>query len=221
MLTIDIQRKMLTADGEKTLRLNVEILDRQLVCLFGKSGAGKTTALRMLAGLTKPDAGIIRFDDKLWFSSAQKINVCPQARDVGYMFQDYALFPNMTVEQNIRYGQLIQNQSEVENLLTLFDLVQLRRQKPLRLSGGQKQRCALARALARKPKLLLLDEPLSSLDEEMRFALQDEILKAHRHLGVTTLMISHDRTEIDRMADFVISIVKGECEVAAFTGRVS
>ena len=215
MLAIDIQRKMLTTDGEKTLRLHVEIPDRQLVCLFGKSGAGKTTTLRMLAGLTKPDTGTIRFDNELWFSSAKKINVKPQARDIGYMFQDYALFPNMTVEQNIRYGQLIQDQDDVENLLSLFDLVKLRRQKPLRLSGGQKQRCALARAIARKPKLLLLDEPLSLLDDEMRLALQDEILKAHRHLGVTTLMISHDRTEISRMADFVISIKKGECEMVA------
>jgi molybdate transport system ATP-binding protein len=211
MLAIDIQRKMLTTDGEKTLRLNVEIPNRQLVCLFGKSGAGKTTTLRILAGLIKPDAGTIRFDGNVWFSSEQRINAKPQARDIGYMFQDYALFPNMTVEQNIRYGQLAKNQSEVENLLSLFDLTALRRQKPLRLSGGQKQRCALARALARKPKLLLLDEPLSSLDEEMRLALQEEILKAHRLLGVTTLMISHDPTEINRMADFVITVKKGEC----------
>jgi molybdate transport system ATP-binding protein len=214
MLTIDIQRKMFTTDGEKTLRLNVEIPNRQFVCLFGKSGAGKTTTLRILAGLTNPDAGFIRFDNEWWFNSAKKVNVKPQARNIGYMFQDYALFPNMTVEQNIRYGQLIKNQNDVENLLSLFDLVKLRRQKPLRLSGGQKQRCALARALARKPKLLLLDEPLSSLDEEMRTALQDEILKAHCHLGVTTLMISHDRTEISRMADFVISIKEGECVMA-------
>ncbi len=213
MLSIDIKRTMLTTDGEKQLQLNVDIPTGKLVCIFGKSGAGKTTTLRMLAGLLEPEEGSIRYQEDVWFDSAKKIKTKPQARDIGYMFQDYALFPNMTVEGNIRFGQTEENQEEVEKLLNMFDLTKLRKQKPLRLSGGQKQRCALARALARKPKLLLLDEPLSSLDAEMRVSLQEEILKAHKHMNVTTIMISHDREEIKKMADYVITVKKGVCEL--------
>ncbi len=213
MLSIDVKRTMLTTDGERQLHLNVDIPVGKLVCIFGKSGAGKTTTLRMLAGLIEPEEGSIRYENNVWFDSKKKIRSKPQARDIGYMFQDYALFPNMTVEGNIRFGQVEPNQEEVERLLTMFDLTKLRNQKPLRLSGGQKQRCALARALARKPKLLLLDEPLSSLDAEMRISLQEEILKAHKHMNVTTIMISHDREEIKKMADYVITLKKGECEL--------
>jgi len=213
MLTIDVKRTMLTTDGERELHLKAEIPSGKLICFFGKSGAGKTTILRMLAGLIEPLEGVIRFNDGIWYDSKKKIQVKPQARDIGYMFQDYALFPNMSVESNIRYGQVEVDLDEVEALLKLFDLTKLRHQKPLRLSGGQKQRCALARALARKPKLLLLDEPLSSLDSEMRVSLQEEILKAHQLMGVTTIMISHDREEIKKMADFVITIKKGVCEM--------
>lgn len=213
MLEIDIKRTMLTTDGEKELHLKSSIPSGKLLCFFGKSGAGKTTILRMLAGLIQPSEGTIRFGDQLWYDSKQKVNAKPQARDIGYMFQDYALFPNMTVEENIRFGQLSPNQVEVDKLLELFDLTKLRNQKPIRLSGGQKQRCALARALARKPKLLLLDEPLSSLDYEMRQSLQQEIMKAHQLMGVTTIMISHDKDEIKRMADYVIMIKKGVCEM--------
>lgn len=213
MLSIDVKRKMLTTDGEKLLHLNTEIECGKLICINGKSGAGKTTLLRMLAGLIKPNEGCIKFDDKVWFDSKKNILERPQTRDIGYMFQDYALFPNMTVEENIIYGQVKENLEEVEKLLTLFDLTKLRKQKPMLLSGGQKQRCALARALARKPKLLLLDEPLSSLDEEMRESLQNEILKVHQLMGITTILISHDRNEIKKMADYVITVKKGVCEL--------
>lgn len=220
MLEIDIKRTMLTTDGEKELHLKTTISSGKLLCFFGKSGAGKTTILRMLAGLIQPSEGAIRFDEQVWYDSKLKVNAKPQARNIGYMFQDYALFPNMSVEENIRFGQLNPNQAEVEKLLELFDLTKLREQKPIRLSGGQKQRCALARALARKPKLLLLDEPLSSLDFEMRQSLQQEIMKAHQMMGVTTIMISHDKDEIKRMADYVILIKKGVCEMVEISDFV-
>ena len=125
------------------------------------------------------------------------------------MFQDYALFPNMTVEQNIQFAQPERNQSAVDELLTLFGLSEFRKRKPAGLSGGQKQRVALARALARKPQLMLLDEPLSALDAEMRVALQDEIAQAHQLLGVTTIMVSHDLNEVFRLATQVICIENG------------
>jgi len=130
-------------------------------------------------------------------------------RNVGYMFQDYALFPNMTVERNISFAQREKNKEEVDKLLELFDLRVLKNQHPAKLSGGQKQRVALARALAAKPNVLLLDEPLSALDFDMRLALQHEIRKAHELLNTITLMVSHDRQEVYNLASSVIILKNG------------
>jgi molybdate transport system ATP-binding protein len=186
-----------------------EIQDNELLCLFGHSGAGKTTLLRILAGLTKPDKGRIVFNDTVWFDSEKKINLPPQERNVGYMFQDYALFPNMTVERNISFGQKEKNKEEVDRLVELFDLGLLKDQHPAKLSGGQKQRVALARALAAKPNVLLLDEPLSALDFDMRLALQHEIRKAHELLNTVTIMVSHDLQEVFHLASSVIILKNG------------
>jgi len=117
MLTINIQKDMLSADGRATLEIDATIQDNELLCLFGHSGAGKTTLLRILAGLTKPDKGRIMYNNTVWFDSEKKINLPPQERNVGYMFQDYALFPNMTVEKNISFAQKEKNTDEVEKLL--------------------------------------------------------------------------------------------------------
>jgi len=209
MLKIDIQRSMLTSEGKTDLKVCSEIQSNELLCLFGHSGAGKTTLLRILAGLTTPDKGRIVFNDTVWYDSEKKINVPPQKRNVGYMFQDYALFPNMTVEKNISFAQKEKNKEEVDKLLTLFDLGTLRNQHPPKLSGGQKQRVALARALAAKPNLLLLDEPLSALDFDMRLALQHEIRKAHEVLNTITLMVSHDLQEVFHLASSVIMLRNG------------
>jgi molybdate transport system ATP-binding protein len=181
----------------------------KFIALFGDSGAGKTTLLRILAGLTDPDEGQIRFGQTIWFDSERKINVPTQQRNISLMFQDYALFPNMTVEGNITFAQPKPNPDEVEELLRLLGLAELRKRKPSGLSGGQKQRVALARALARKPQMLLLDEPLSSLDAEMRILLQDEIEKVHRQWGITTIMVTHDLNEVFRLASQVIHLENG------------
>ena len=209
MLKIDIQRAMLSAEGKTNLEINTEIQDKELLCLFGHSGAGKTTLLRLLAGLTKPDKGRIVFNETVWFDSEKKINLPPQERNVGYMFQDYALFPNMTVEKNISFGQKEKNNEEVNKLMDLFELQLLRNQHPAKLSGGQKQRVALARALAAKPNVLLLDEPLSALDWDMRMELQDEIIKAHLLLNTITLLVSHDVLEVKKLASTVILLKNG------------
>lgn len=209
MLKIDIQKAMLSAEGKTNLDVCSEIQDNELLCLFGHSGAGKTTLLRILAGLTKPDNGRIVFNDIVWFDSEKKINLPPQERNVGYMFQDYALFPNMTVEKNISFGQKEKNKEEVDKLLELFDLEILKKQHPEKLSGGQKQRVALARALAAKPNVLLLDEPLSALDFDMRLALQHEIRKAHELLNTVTIMVSHDLQEVFHLASSVITLKNG------------
>ena len=208
-LSISIRHAMHTSEGVRDLEVNANIAAKELLCLFGHSGAGKTTLLRILAGLTKPDQGRIVLGEKVWFDSALKINLSPQERNVGFMFQDYALFPNMSIEQNIRFAQKQKNEEELEDLLQLFDLASLRKRKPTQLSGGQKQRVALARALATKPSILMLDEPLSSLGTEMRLNLQQEIRKAHELLQTITLLVSHDLPEVFELATSVILIKNG------------
>ncbi|VBB44691.1 ABC transporter related protein [uncultured Paludibacter sp.] len=209
MLKINIEREMLTSEGKKTLKIDTELTEKELVCIFGHSGAGKTTLLRILAGLNKPDKGYIQFKDQIWFDSSKKINIPAQQRNVGYMFQDYALFPNMSVRKNIAFAQKTKDNGEVDKLLELFELEMLQNQHPEKLSGGQKQRVALARALAAKPQLLMLDEPLSALDFEMRVNLQGEIKKAHELLESITLMISHDIKEVEKLATSVILLQNG------------
>ncbi len=208
-LGVHIERSMLTSEGKCLLKVDLEVANNELLCLFGHSGAGKTTLLRILAGLFKPDRGFISFNGEVWYDSDKKINLPPQQRNVGYMFQDYALFPNMTVRRNIEFAQKVRNAEEVDSLLAHFGLEALQKQYPAKLSGGQKQRVALARALAAKPNLLLLDEPLSALDYEMRLNLQDEILKAHKLLNSQTLLVSHDKEEVLKLADTVVMLRNG------------
>lgn len=210
VIQIDISKTMHTANGPVSLAINTNIRAGEFVALFGPSGAGKTTLLRILAGLTIPDSGIVRFGKSVWFDSKKGIHVSPQHRNVSMMFQDYALFPNMTVEQNIRFAQPVKDRQFADSLISVFGLTEFRDRKPNGLSGGQKQRVALARALARKPRLLLLDEPLSALDAGMRLALQDEITHAHRLSGATTILVSHDLNEVFRLVSHVIYLDNGQ-----------
>jgi molybdate transport system ATP-binding protein len=206
---IDVEKMMLTANGPMKLSVQVSIQTGELVALFGQSGAGKTTLLKILAGLLTPDKGMIQFGNTVWFDSDKRINITPQKRNISLMFQDYALFPNMTVEQNIQFAQPRKNHTLVNEWLDMLGLTELRNRKPDGLSGGQKQRVALARALARKPQLLLLDEPLSALDAEMRNALQDEIARVQQISGITAIMVSHDLNEVFRLATHVLCIENG------------
>ena len=155
VIDIQIRKRMLTASGTMDLVIDTSILMGELVALFGESGVGKTTLLRILAGLTTPDEGMIRFGKTLWFDSEKRINIPPQQRNISLMFQDFALFPNMSVEENIAFAQPEKDADLVNILLEKFGLAEFRNRKPGGLSGGQKQRVALARALARKPRLLL------------------------------------------------------------------
>jgi molybdate transport system ATP-binding protein len=209
VISLDVEKELFTANGKLNLCVNAKIKTGEFVALFGQSGAGKTTILRILSGLMIPDKGIVKFGDTVWFDSLKGINIAPQARNISFMFQDYALFPNMTVEENILYAQSKRNKATALELLSIFGLSEFSKRKPSGLSGGQKQRVALARALARKPQLLLLDEPLSALDTEMRTSLQNEIYKAHQHLGATTIMVSHDLNEVFRLANHVLCIENG------------
>ncbi len=205
-LRLDIKKKMHTTEGERYLNFSEEIKNGEFISLVGHSGCGKSTLLRILAGLIKPDAGTVQYGDDIWFDYDSKKNIAPQKRNIAYMFQDFALFPNMNVEKNIEYAQKEKNKDSVNNLIQIFGLTNLEKAYPNRLSGGQKQRVALARALASSPSILLLDEPLSSIDWQMRASLQDEILKAHKYIGGISIMVTHDRDEAKKMGDRILSL---------------
>ncbi|MBI4309855.1 MAG: ATP-binding cassette domain-containing protein, partial [Candidatus Omnitrophica bacterium] len=165
MIKVKAKKDLMTSHGPIRLDVDFQITDHELVTLYGPSGAGKTTILRMIAGLTDPDEGLIEIDSEVWFDSAKGINTPVQERHISLVLQDYNLFPNMTVRQNLKYAlKDKKDEGLVDELLEMAHLTQLKDRKPDMLSGGQKQRAALVRALLRRPKIFLLDEPLSSLD---------------------------------------------------------
>lgn len=193
------------------LKVNFAIEDGQLVTLYGDSGAGKTSILRMVSGLMKPDGGQILINGEPWYDSGKGINIKTQKRKVGFVFQDYALFPNMTILENLRFA-LSKRQSEevIHELIELIELGDLRNKLPFTLSGGQQQRVALARALVQKPEILLLDEPLSALDLKIRLKLQDYIIRVHKQYSLTTLLVSHDVGEISKLSSHVMILEEGK-----------
>jgi molybdate transport system ATP-binding protein len=211
MIQASLVKHLHGANGDFSLNVDMQINQGQFVALFGPSGVGKTTLLRCLAGLDNPDQGKLIMEGKPWFDSSAHINLPPQQRYVGYMFQDYALFPNMTVRGNLEFAtRKGGDKNRINELLEMMDLGELQHRKPETLSGGQKQRVALARALASEPRLLLLDEPFSALDAAMRTRLQDEILRLQRHFGLTTIIVSHDVSEVYKLADTVLVMESGK-----------
>ena len=181
--------------------------------LFGPSGCGKTTTLRCLAGLDRPSTGVIRYIDTVWFDASQNVQLRPQARGVGFLFQEYALFPHLTVARNIAYGlgQLSaeNRNTSVSNILELLQIKGLENRYPRQLSGGQQQRVALARALVTRPRILLLDEPLSALDERTREIIRPELRRLLTALGIPILLVTHDRVEAMAMGDHVVVLDQG------------
>lgn len=179
--------------------------DSDFVVLFGCSGSGKTTALRCIAGLENPDAGTIKINDNVYFDSRKKVNISPQKRKIGYMFQENALFPHMNVRQNIEFGLKGMSSSskteKVNEMLGLVGIDELEFAYPNELSGGQKQKVALARALAPSPEVLLLDEPFSALDTVVRLKLRKELRTIQKKLGIPVIFITHDPVEAFTMAD--------------------
>ncbi|HTI92026.1 MAG TPA: ATP-binding cassette domain-containing protein [Puia sp.] len=239
--------KMLhTSSGHQLLDIGFQLKQGSILALYGPSGAGKTTILRILAGLTDTTTGYIKMSGPgngnhkggesgnsnpsgpgsqssetspgnessqtggIWLDTSRHLNLPTRHRPIGFVFQDFALFPHLTVRQQLEFALPKKaDRSIVTELLTMMELEELQHRKPALLSGGQQQRVALARAIARRPRLLLLDEPLSALDDEMRYRLQDFILKAHRFYQLTTILVSHYLPEIFRLADEVIVLENG------------
>jgi molybdate transport system ATP-binding protein len=221
MLQVSLRKRLHAAEGNIDLALDLSVDRGCIVTLFGRSGVGKTTCLRCIAGLTDTDQGRIVVDGEVWLDSERGIDLPPQQRRVGFVFQDYALFPNLTVRENLTIALREHgDESYVDELLELMSIRSLEKRLPVTLSGGQQQRVAFARALARRPKLLLLDEPLSALDSEMRGRLQAAILFIRRHFDITILMVSHDLSEVYKLSDRVIVIERGKIQAQGTPSEV-
>jgi molybdate transport system ATP-binding protein len=204
MIQIDIHKRLHGSHGDMNLDVNLEIQKGEFVALMGESGSGKTTLLRVLAGLEKAE-GDINVEDVLWLGKQKMLP--PQQREIGFIFQDYALFDNMSVEENLLFVN--DDKALAKRLLEMTELTGLGSRNVKGLSGGQKQRVSLCRAMMKKPKLLLMDEPLSALDPAMRTKLQDEILKLHKTFGTTTIMVSHDTDVSYHLSDRILVLDQG------------
>ncbi|NLH20962.1 MAG: ABC transporter ATP-binding protein, partial [Methanothrix sp.] len=218
MLEIDIEKRLRDFD----LQLRLDVNQGQTLMLVGDNGCGKTTLLNLIAGLDRPDRGRIALDGRSLFDSDLGIDLPPEARGVGYVFQSYALFPHMSVYDNVAFGlrarkMLAQDiDRRVEKHLKEAGLWEIRRAKAADVSGGQKQRVALARALIIEPKLLLLDEPLSALDVRRQVAMRAELRETIRACGVPCIIVTHDLRDVVSLGDNACLLEKGR---VAMRGR--
>lgn len=205
---------------EKTLgdfHLNVHFTaEREVMALLGASGCGKSMTLKCIAGIVRPDKGHIELNGRVLFDSDKKIDLPPQKRKVGYLFQQYALFPHMTVEQNIRAGAharpKVEREQAVREVLHAFRLEGLENSRPSQLSGGQQQRCALARILVGQPELVLLDEPFSALDAYLKWQVELELADILQTIPCGTLFVTHNRDEVYRLCDTVCVLNRGKSD---------
>ena len=200
-------------------RLNVKLdIGNEVLGLVGNSGCGKSLTLKCIAGIEKPDRGTIVLDGVTLFDSEKHINLSPQKRHTGLLFQSYALFPNMTVRQNIRAGTLRDKQTEdernrkIKEILDSFGLSQVADQYPRQLSGGQQQRTALARIMVSDPQILMLDEPFSALDSELKYHMEREVSAVIRNFGKTAILVSHDKGEAYRLCNRIAMVHNGHTE---------
>lgn len=218
-LDIDIRKTLRSGSQRFDLSVQFRSNHRRMV-IFGPSGAGKSLTLKAIAGLLKPDTGHVRLADTTLFDSAQGVNLAPQKRQVGYLFQDYALFPHLTVRQNIA-SALVKGwrnptrqftHPEVEYWLAAFHLEEQAAHFPEQLSGGQRQRTALARALVSHPRALLLDEPFAALDPALRVRMRSELDELQRRLDVPMILITHDVDDVAVFGEHVVHLVAGRVD---------
>lgn len=210
-LHVNIEKKL------PGFKLQIDLAcDNEIIGVLGASGSGKSMLLNCIAGLIKPDKGKIVLNDRVFFDSAKKINISPQDRKPGYLFQNYAMFPHLTVEQNIAFGLELLSKEEqrqkVNELLERFHLGGMGKRYPAQLSGGQQQRVALARAMAVEPKILLLDEPFSALDQHLKMHMMKEMLESLKKFQGTTLFVTHNMEEAYRLCDRIVVMNNGRVE---------
>jgi molybdate transport system ATP-binding protein len=216
-LQVDIRKTLCSHDREFVLEARFEARHDRVV-VFGPSGSGKSVTMQCIAGLLHPEAGRIVVNERVLFDAQTGVNLPPQRRNVGFVFQDYALFPHLTVEENIGFGLQqglrmrpgSQHAERVAQFLELFELGPMARSFPRNLSGGQRQRVALARTLIREPQLLLLDEPLSALDPLLRERVREELSATQRRFGVPMVVITHDPADVEAFAENVVVFDHGK-----------
>ncbi|MES2068764.1 MAG: ATP-binding cassette domain-containing protein [Pseudomonadota bacterium] len=218
-IAVDIRKTLTSEKREFTLDVQFSSASDSLV-IYGPSGAGKSLSLQAIAGLLTPDSGRIELNGTTLFDSSRRINLAPQARKTGFLFQNYALFPHLNVQQNIGFGlqagwlnpgkQMMEER--VAHWLTVFELEAVARQYPHQLSGGQQQRTALARALVSEPQALLLDEPFAALDPELRNKMRHELIELRSRLRIPLIMITHDSEDVRLFGDEVLEIRDGRIQ---------
>ncbi|MEY3089990.1 MAG: hypothetical protein RL113_306 [Pseudomonadota bacterium] len=204
-MKLEIEKKLYGSKGVMELSVDLTIEKGSFVALMGESGSGKTTLLRILAGLENAK-GRISVEGQRWLDGSKSVS--PQQREIGFVFQDYALFEHMSVKENLLYVKA--DPLLVEELLEMTALTTLADRNVKLLSGGQKQRVSLCRAMMNRPKLLLMDEPLSALDPKMKSKLEEEILRLHERFDTTTVMVSHDTQAVYHLADRVVVLDQGK-----------
>ncbi len=211
MLDVTLKKKLW--HFSLTIKIHIE---SEILVLWGPSGAGKSTVLHCLAGLTKPDEGCIVLNGTTLYASQQKINVPTRHRNIGYLFQDYALFPHLTVRNNVLYSLKTKKKASSHTtidpleILESFGVLHLLDRYPGQLSGGERQRVALARALAAQPQLLLLDEPFSALDKDTKTKLRQEIKNLHQQWKIPFILVTHDEADASMLGDSIITLQQGQ-----------
>ena len=216
-MRIDFSAKKRLYSGGHQFNLDIEFSSEEdITVIFGPSGAGKSLVLKMIAGLEKPDQGSVKIDSSVMFDSAQRIDMASRERNVGYLFQDYALFPHLTVEENINFSSrraLLtrprKDEARLRELLEVFHLEELAKKYPAQLSGGQRQRVGLARSLMLRPSILLLDEPFAALDPLLRMRMREELKKTQRLFSIPVLIITHDPQDVAELAQRLILMDDG------------
>jgi molybdate transport system ATP-binding protein len=214
-MLLDLDIRKLLRSGKQTCQLDVRLsTDSQRIVIIGPSGSGKSLTLKAIAGLLRPDAGHIRLDDHVLFDAATGIDLPPQQRELAYVFQDYALFPHLTVRQNIAFPlaggwfnpRRRDRHAQADYWCDAFQLGHVADQYPDELSGGQKQRTALARALVTRPRALLLDEPFAALDRDLRALMRRELKELQQRLRVPMVLITHDPEDAEVFGDHVLDL---------------
>lgn len=210
---IDVKLKKPFSDTGFNIDVDFNLPRGEITVIFGPSGSGKSTILRLLAGLECAEAGSIYLGSQSWLDSTKGINLQPQERAVGFLFQDLALFPHLDVKANIGYALDGKNNlNSVTKMIDMAELTGLEDRYPHELSGGEKQRVALSRALIRSPELLLLDEPFSALDASVKKTLYNEIIKLHKKIGFTAVLVTHDLAEAYKLAEHAVTLKSGKVE---------